>query len=100
MSELSDSITDNVLTFFVKRMMKRLLMRLFGLETVITHTIIISPFKKTIDKNILFLNPVIARERFDLIFNEMNSAASAKNYIKYEALQELLSSIKILTNSH
>jgi hypothetical protein len=81
-------------------MLKKWLMKIFKLESTVVCAVEFSPIKRDVDKNVLFLNPVISRERYNYVYNVMVSALSEKNYTKFETLQELLSSIKILSNNH
>lgn len=78
-------------------MLKKFLRELFWVKDVAIH---ISVEKKPIDKNILFGNERVAKERYDFIYNQMMKELLAKNIDTYESYKTLLSSIKTLSNNH
>lgn len=66
------------------------------------NTIVIEfqPIKRKIDNNILFNNETIAREHFNLIYNEMVQSMLNFETEKTKALQDVLRDYKVLSDIH
>ena len=62
--------------------------------------LVLDPARKPIAKEVLFQNTVIARERYNFIYNHMLEYMATYDNERAKSIQELLVKIKILSDNH
>ena len=70
-------------------------------KTIIVKTVVeFQPVKREIDKNVMFASEAIAREFFNLIYNEMTQEFLNFNQERAKMCQDILRDIKVLSDMH
>lgn len=80
--------------------MRKTIKNFFKKEIITTQVIEFQPIKREIDKNVMFASEAVAREFFNLIYNEFVQEMLNYNWERAKMCQDILRDVKVLSDIH